>query len=212
MSQIIIPWLEAKEHIREADVLLFRPKPFPSVGRILTAYTGGIHSHVALAHRDGDKLYCVEQKEFKGGRSVNLGKQVAKHKSRIDVYRTDSCIHIPEVEYSPSKSHASIEWVEKHFDEEAAHKVVEIALDMTGDPYGWRNIWEMGKLFIPGFRLLRSEKPDINGLRAYVCSTVITYSFRKVYADPCPNLSDTRTTPADIAQSALFHYLFTIGV
>ena len=31
-----------------------------------------------------------------------------------------------------------------------------------------------------------------------------------LFKSPCPNLSDKRTSPADIAQSALFDYLFTI--
>jgi hypothetical protein len=212
MSQIIIPWLEAKDHIKEADVLLFRAPGFPSIGWGITAYTGGIHSHVALAHRDGRHLYCVEQREFKGGRSVLLEKQVIRHKNQIDVYRADSTIFVPTVEYDRAKPHAVIEWSEKHLTEEMAREIVGIALSMTGDDYGWRNIWEIFKCYAPGFRLVKKPKADVNGAKAYVCSTLVTYSFRKIYGDPCPNLSDTRTAPADIAQSAMFHYLFTIGL
>lgn len=212
MDKLIIPWDEAKLHIREADVLLFRAADFPSIGWGITAYTGGIHSHVALAHRDGKKLYCVEQREFKGGRSVNLYSQVKKHKEMIDVYRPASTVFIPSVKYDAGSPHASIGWKENKFDEATARAVVETALDLTGTEYGWRNIWEIFKTYAPGLRLLRKPKQDVNGARAYVCSTLVTYSYRKNYTDPCPNLSDTRTTPADIAQSALFNYLFTIGV
>ena len=202
---IIIPWLEAKMHIKEADVLLFRASGF--IGRAITAYTGGIHSHVGLVHVDYD-LYCVEQREFKGGRSVLLRKQVDRHPKKIDVYRADACIHVPTVKWDGK---VSIKWDEKEFTDKLAREVVDIALGMTGDDYGWRNIWEIAKYYLPGIRLLRRPKSDLNEAKAYVCSTLVTYSFRKIYEDPCPNLSDTRTTPADIAQSALFHYLFTIG-
>ncbi len=211
MSQIIIPWEEAKLHINEADVLLFRAPGFPSIGWGITVYTGGVHSHVALAYKYGNKLYCVEQREFKGGRSVNLQSQLKKHAGRIDVYRPTSHIYVPYVAFDESTRKVSIEWKEKEFDDSTARAVVETALDLTGMEYGWRNIWEIFKVYAPGLRLLRKPKPDTNGARAYVCSTLVTYSFRKNYADPCPNLSDTRTAPADIAQSALFNYLFTIG-
>lgn len=212
MSQIIIPWEEAKLHIREADVLLFRAPPFPSIGWGITAYTGGIHSHVGLAHKDGDKLYCVEQREFKGGRSVNLHSQVKNHDRMIDIYRPAASIYVPKVTYDEGDLHASIGYEEKKFNETTARAVVETALDLTGTEYGWINIWEIFKAYAPGWRLVRKPKSDVNGARAYVCSTLVTYSFRKNYADPCPNLSDIRTAPADIAQSALFNYLFTISV
>ena len=128
------------------------------------------------------------------------------------MYRASSRIYVPKVEYDKSKPHAIIEWTEKQLTEEMAKEIVEVALSMTGDDYGWRNIWEIFKCYAPGFRLVKKPKEDVNRAKAYVCSTLVAYSFRKIYGDPCPNLSDTRTAPSDIAQSAMFHYLFTIGI
>lgn len=202
-----MPWKHATNHLEEGDVLLFRAGGFPSIGWGITVYTGGIHSHVALAHKDRDTWYCVEQREFKGGRSINLYSQVRD--SVIDVYRPNKYVYVPTVHDDGDEF--SIEWERKHFSNEVAHDVTKIALDITGQKYGWKNIWEIAKCYLPGFRLWRKPKPDSDIARAYVCSTLVTYSYRKAYIDPCPNLSDSRTTPADIAQSALFHYMFTLG-
>lgn len=37
-----------------------------TIGFLIKRYTGGVHSHVALAHKDGDVLECVEFREFMG--------------------------------------------------------------------------------------------------------------------------------------------------
>lgn len=203
-----MPYTEARKHIEEADVLLFRAGGFPSIGWWITRY-GGIHSHVGLAHWDRDRLYCIEQREFKGGRSVALKHQVEINPNKIDVYRPNKCVYIPEV--YKNNGDFSVTWQKKIFGAARANDVTNIALELTGTEYGWKNIWEIVKCHAPFFRLLRKEKEDKDIDRAYVCSTLVTYSYRKAYLDPCPNLSDDRTTPADIAQSALFHYMFTIG-
>ena len=200
---MIVPYEDACKLINEADVLLFQAKGF--IGKGITAYTGGKHSHTGLAHWDNDRLYCVEQREFKGGRSVTLESQVKG--STIDVYRASPLVTKPD---NIGEDH--VDWTLARFNEEKAKKVTSTALSLTGQPYGWKNIWEIFKGYAPGFRLMyRPKNGDDTLSQAYVCSTVVTYSYRINYADPCPNLSDARTTPADIAQSALFHYLFTIG-
>ncbi len=206
MDKITIPWAEAQKHLEEGDVLLFRAPGFPTIGWLITAYTGGIHSHVALAHYDNG-WYCIEQREFKGGRSVNLEGQIKEN--TIDVYRPNKYVYVPTV-YA-NNGDFSIDWERKHFSNKVAHEVTGIALSVTGQKYGWRNIWEIFKCYFPGFRLWRKPKPDDEIVQAYVCSTLVNYSYRQAFVDPCPNLSDSRTTPADIAQSALFHYIFTLG-
>lgn len=200
---IILPYSEAKPLIKEADVLLFRAGPFPSIGWCIVKYTRGIHSHVALAHHDEDEIYCVEQREFKGGRSVILDSQVKLMPNTIDVYRPISKMVIPSLDGDK----------ELELTPEIAKRITKTARGLTGSEYGWKNIWEIFKGYAPGLRMFyRDKNGDETVSHAYVCSTLVTYSYRIHYFDPCPNLNDKRTTPADIAQSSLFNYMFTIGV
>ena len=154
MNDIIIPYDEALKYLDEADVLLFKAKPFPSVGSAITKYTGGIHSHVGLLHWDGSEPYCVEQREFKGGRSVHLKGQVEQHVNRIDVYRVSRHIYKPNVRRNGK---FDVSWLKSTFGRARASEITKIALEMTGNKYGWRNIWEIFKCYAPGFRLFRND-------------------------------------------------------
>lgn len=201
-----ITYGEAKQLIKEADVLLFKSGPFPSAGWWITKYTGGRHSHVGLAHIMDGEVYCVEQREFLGGRMVTLRSQVEQNPHRIEVYRASPVI------YEPYFEDGEIVWKSREFSNDVAKNVVDFALQITGQPYGWKNIWTIFKSYAPGFRLVYNKpNGDTDIPKEYVCSTVVTAAYRKYYADPCPNLSDIKTKPSDLAQSHLFHYLFTIS-
>lgn len=204
MNQNIISLEESLTKIKEADVLLYKAQDFPSVSWWIAEYTGGIHSHVGLAHKDRNDWYCVEQKEFRGGRSIYLPNAVRRNPGRIDVYRVVPVVYEPYF-------NGEIKWIPKEFTEEVANEVTRTALQITGNPYGWTNIYNIAKGYAPFFRLRRTDKGDDEISQAYVCSTVISYSFRINYVDPCPHISDGRTTPADIARSAVLKYMFTIG-
>jgi len=195
---------QAKELIEEGDVLLFRAPSSPkSIGWWIIKYTGGLHSHVGLAHWDDNELYIIEQREFKGGRSVLLESQLKGQ--TIDVYRPK-----PQV-MNHEMVDFKINWHTTTLTDEIRSNITRTALFLTGTSYGWKSIWEIFKGYAPFFRLItRSKNGDDVVAEAYVCSTVITYSYRMNYEDPCPNLSDKRTSPADIAQSTLFEYIFTL--
>ena len=157
---MIITFDKAKSLIREADILLFRASCFPSIGWALTRYTGGIHSRVALAHIDRENIYCVEQKEFIGGRSVLLESQLDHE---IDVYRAS-----PEIQV-PSFNGENVVWQPRYLDFDTANKISETALSITGQRYGWDNIWNIFKGYAPFFRLLRKNKnEDYTLSKAYV--------------------------------------------
>ena len=79
---IIVPYHEAKQYIKEADVLLFRGEGL--ISWLIKRYGSGVHSHAGMAHWDGDNLECVEFREFKGARSVSLKSQVEPHPNNID--------------------------------------------------------------------------------------------------------------------------------
>ena len=82
---VLVPFSKAIPHLKEADILLFRGTG--AVSWAIKRYSGGIHSHAGMIHRDGEHIQCVEFREFKGGRSVSLRTQVESHPDTIDVFR-----------------------------------------------------------------------------------------------------------------------------
>ena len=75
-----VPFREAASRVRDGDLLLFRR-------RNLIAIAGrGEHAHAAKAAWWGDDLFCLEVREWHGGRAVTLSSQVQKFPGRVDVF------------------------------------------------------------------------------------------------------------------------------
>lgn len=211
----LVPYSEALNHIREADVLLFRGRGL--ISWLIKRYGGGVHSHAAMAHWDSDNLECVEFREFKGGRTVSLKSQVETHPDNIDIFRPLDAVSFNRFSTWPeNKEVRSIrpiitnENVEHKFDEEVAKKVTDTMLELTGLPYGWKNFFKLGKHYLPFCRLAPQNMKDDEPNEVFVCSTAVTYAYRANFLDPAPFLADAATTPADLARSPLFNYQFTI--
>ena len=200
---ILVKYDQAKDLIQEGDVLLFRGSGV--IGFLIKRYTGGLHSHVALAHKDGDILECVEFREFMGGRSVSLKSQVDGAPLSIDVFRP-----VKSISYEELDENGEMKLIEKNYDESVAKAMTEDIIKWTGQPYGWNNIWKMFLRFIPGTRLFKQNTNDDEVAKAKVCSTAVTVALRRNYMDPVPYLADDRVSPADLARSPLLQYLFTI--
>jgi len=198
-----IKYDQAKELIQEGDILLFRGSGI--IGFLIKRYTAGLHSHVALAHKDGDILECVEFREFMGGRSVSLKSQVDAAPLSIDVFRP-----VKSISYEELDEDGNFKLIEKNYTKETASAMTEDIIRWTGQPYGWKNIWKMFLRFIPGARLFQQNINDDEVAKAKVCSTAVTVALRRNYMDPVPYLADARVSPADLARSPLLQYLFTI--
>lgn len=200
-----VKFSDAEKLIKNGDVLLFKSTSFPSIGWFITGYTGGTHSHVAIAQTNG-RIMCVEQREFKGGRSVDLKHQVELNDGRIDVYRALPTISIPKFDGN------TVTVENKIFTDEIAEKIVDDAEALTGSSYGWKNIFKMFLAYFPVIRFFLHRKPHdkVSDVEAFVCSTLVSYTYRKHYIDPCPGIPDEYTNPTDIANSSLFTYLFTL--
>ena len=198
-----IKYDQAKELIQEGDILLFRGSG--AIGFLIKRYTGGVHSHVALAHKDGDVLECVEFREFMGGRSVSLKSQVDSSPLNIDVFRP-----VKSISYEEMDAEGNTKLIEKNYTEETALAMTEDIIRWTGQPYGWSNIWKMFLRFIPGARLFQQNINDDEVAKAKVCSTAVTVALRRNFMDPVPYLADDRVSPADLARSPILQYLFTI--
>ena len=189
-----IPYTEAKKLIQEGDVLLFRGCGVLSW--LIKRYGSGVHSHVGIAHWDGDHLQCVEFREFKGGRSVSLRSQVKDKPSGIDVFRAATKLQYENIEYNLTDTVRS--------------KITSILILLTGLPYGWRNIWKLVRHYTPLLRLESQNIKDDDPTKVFVCSTAVAYAYRMAYVDPVPYLADSAVAPADLARSALFQYQFTL--
>ena len=209
----IISYQEIRNHINEGDVLLFRGKG--TISRFISAPSETTYSHVGIAswingnsNTDAGLLECVEFREGKGGRSINLSHAVKSQPNQIDVYRPSS--RFEKIAFYNGPKTAKSQWIE--FD---GKKVTHTMRKMTGLPYGWKRIWWMAKhklaiirFFVDKSKLMHDELQDI----IYpVCSTATSYSFNVHGYDLIRNRSDEATEPGDIAKSALLNYLFPLG-
>ena len=167
---ILVPYHEAKTYIKEADVLLFRGEGL--ISWLIKRYGSGVHSHAAIAHWDGDNLECIEFREFEGGRSVSLQRQVESHPDNIDVFRCVSNIEYNNYssDQSPSRPTFSRGGFRKtsinhRFSEDVAKEVTDIMNGLTGLPYGWKNFMKLAKHYLPFCRLaeqnIKDEEPTI---------------------------------------------------
>lgn len=196
MIRQVIPYARARERIQDGDILLFR-----GCGLVAWGVSAIIHSpynHAALAAWWGDVLMCVETRGLRNARAVVLSSQVRGRPSQIDVYRYDQNATGPTayrlLSSSPIPARAAA-W----------------AVRKTATPYGW---WAIVRALIqrlPGSRLI--WRPSTNDARPgpLNCSALASDSYRHAGDDLCPGLSDTDTTPADLAASNKLKYAFTIG-
>lgn len=205
MSDLIFKnWEETKNLLKEGDILLFRGKGLISF--LIQRYTGGIHSHAAIASKCNDTWMCVEFREFKGGRSVALISQAENNPYRVDVFRP-----VKTISYDKLNDDGNIEIVEKKYTDECASAMTEDIIKWTGQPYGWINIFKMFLRFVPFARIFQQNINDDDVAKAKVCSTAVTVALRKQFIDPVPYLADERVSPADLARTPVLQYLFTIG-
>ena len=207
MIKKFLSYTQAEKLLEEGDVLLFEGKSIFSF--FITRVGEGKHSHVAIAsihNNNGNSLWeCIEFKEWKGGRTINLERYVKNN--RIDVYRPNP----KDINLLYNKDLGIIEESSVEFD---GKKVTNTMRKMTGLPYGWKRILWIAQHKIPFLRLFYSVDSIVDDstreLVYPVCSTAVAYSYSKAEFDLVPNRNDKWTEPSDIARSALLNYMFTI--
>jgi hypothetical protein len=182
----LVSYRDIRGAIRDSDLLLFRRRSLISIaGR-------GRHSHAAkAAWWDGD-LFCVEIREWVGGRAVTLSSQVRRLPGRIDVY-----------EANPDDR-----WAE--YDRRGA---VRFMRRLAGCPYGYGGLAAAALLHLPVVRWLRTASLDDTACdrRPPFCSQACAMADRiGGGVDPVPNLADRFTEPADLARSPFYRHRFTL--
>lgn len=182
----LIPYGDVRQTIRDGDLLLFRRHS-------LIALAGrGVHSHAAKAAWWGRDLFCLEVREFCGGRAVTLSSQVRKFPGRIDVF-----------EVAPENR-----WPE--YDRAGA---TEFMRRLCGCPYGYVGVALAGLLHLPVVRwFARADLADRSfDRRPPFCSQACAMADRiGGGVDPVPLLADRITEPADLARSPFYRYRFTL--
>jgi len=182
----LVPYGDARAQIADGDLLLFRRRGVISIaGR-------GVHSHAAKAAWWGDDLFCMEIREWYGGRAVTLSSQVRRRPGRIDVF-----------EVNPDRR-----WPE--YDRSAA---VQFMRRLAGSEYGYWGVVSAAMLHLPLVRFFRRPNldDDLHGDRPAFCSQACATADRLGGGvDPVPSLADSLTEPADLARSPFYRYRFTL--
>jgi len=174
--------------IRDGDLLLFRGAGF--VSRLISNTGRGEYSHAAKVLFWGKHPFCVEVREWHGGRAVTLESQVKKYPGRIDVYRTN-----------PRNR--------TDFAERVANNTMRL---FAGQPYGWWSVVTAALGRIPFVRSLFAPPNEDVALAESppFCSQAVAIADRSGGVDPVPNLGDRLTEPNDLARSHFYEYTCTL--
>jgi len=182
----VVSLASAARTIRDGDLLLFR-------GHGLIAIAGrGAHSHAAKAAWWGDELFCLEVREWHGGRAVTLASQVRKRPAQIDVYHANPADRWPE--YDPTQA-------------------TTFMRQLAGCDYGYMAVVAAAMLHLPLVRMaVRAELEDAGvDRRPPFCSQACAMADRLGGGvDPVPHLADRLTEPADLARSPFYQYACTL--
>jgi hypothetical protein len=211
MVDFVLSYEKYKNLIKDADILLFQHEKFPGFGWWIGRYTNSKYSHVALACWNGNDVDCLEFRELRGGRSYPI-KQYLEDGYKIDVFRTVTVFEHPVLEYTHHKDFY-ITYDTHVFNSKVAANIITTAKSLIGIRYDWITIFKFMTTYIPFLRLKDNHKTDDewHDSHSFVCSTLITYCYRKHFTDPVPFLSDRYTSPGDLARSELFWKLFTLS-
>ena len=182
----LVPYATARPRIADGDLLLFRRRGLISIaGR-------GVHCHAAKAAWWGQDLFCLEVREWHGGRAVTLSSQVRRFDRRIDVYETNPDERWP------------------HYDRAASIRSMR---RLAGCPYGYVGILAASLLHLPLARFFVRASTDDRAAdrRPPFCSQACAMADRLGGGvDPVPNLADRITEPCDLARRPFYRYKFTL--
>jgi hypothetical protein len=182
----LVSLAEARPLVNDGDLLLFRR-------RGLIAIAGrGVHSHAAKAAWWGDDVFCLEVREWHGGRAVTLESQVRKRPGRIDLFRANPENRWPEYDRAGS---------------------TRLMRRLAGCDYGYASVLAAAMLHLPLVRLaVRADMEDgAVDRRPPFCSQACAMVDRVGGGvDPVPHLADRLTEPADLARSPFYQYQLTL--
>lgn len=183
----IVSLEEAKNDMRDGDLLLFRRRG------VIAVVGRGVYSHAGKVAWWDAIPFCLEVREFYGGRAVTLESRVRACPGRIDLYRANPEDRWPE------------------YDRQAATAVMK---RFAGCRYGYWNVLGTALTHLPLVRwaLFPSVQRNVRSLdgAAPFCSEACSLADRLGGGvDPVPQLDDRFCEPSDLARSAFYEYRFT---
>ena len=188
--------------IANGDVLLFRAGT-SLVSRLISGAGRGRHCHAAIATWWSGDLFCLEVREWFGGRAILLEREVARRPGLIDVYRLVDELRTPGRVAGPVVTGPEFDML----------PVLAKMRRFAGGNYGWWSVLRAALYHLPILRLALKPMTDDqmeNGHPPY-CSQAVSYSYRAGGGvDLVPNSADCVTEPADLARSGLLQYKFTL--
>jgi hypothetical protein len=182
----LVTLAEARPQIADSDLLLLRRRG------MIAAFGRGQHSHAAKAAWWKQDLFCLEVREWHGGRAITLESQVRKFPARIDLYHANPSNRWPEYDRTRSTT---------------------MMRRLAGCDYGYSAVLAAAMLHLPFVRMaVRAEtEDDAIDRRPPFCSQACAMTDRIAGGvDPVPHLADRLTEPADLARSPFYQYAFTL--
>ena len=166
---------EVAKDLRDGDLLLFRRRGLISIaGR-------GEHSHAAKFAWWQSMPFCLEVREWYGGRAVTLESQVKRYPGRIDVFQTNPNGRWEEYDAAASTNHMR---------------------RLAGCDYGYSSVLRTALLHLPLVRFFQNAQTqdDATDSRPPFCSQACAMADRIAGGvDPTPHLADRLTEPRDYA-------------
>jgi hypothetical protein len=138
-------------------------------------------------------LFCLEVRQWYGGRAVTLSSQVRHYPGRIDVFEVN-----PEDRWPRFDRHGAVRFMRR----------------LAGCDYGYRGVALAALLHLPVVRMLvrPNVDDDSTNRRPPFCSHACAMADRLGGGvDPVPRLADALTEPSDLARSPLYRYRFTLA-
>lgn len=176
---------DIEAELRDGDLLLFRRRGLISIaGR-------GVHSHAAKLAWWGGTPFCLEVREWYGGRAVTLASQVERCPGRIDLFRAN-----PEGRWEGYDAAASTAYMR----------------NLAGCDYGYGSVVRAALLHLPVVRTFVTADVEDEAVSRCppFCSQACAMADRLAGGvDPAPYLADRITEPADLARSPFYQYRFT---
>jgi len=213
MSKLVIPYNEAREHILDGDVLLFRGR-MPVVAKAIRVFTNSQYAHVGMAgwsnggHDDPLSDLMIYEMLPGGGRGVKLSERVISCPNDIDVYRVAD--HFPTYTWNPDTGK-----VESEMNVFDRRKAMSAMRDFCApNNYGMLHLLWVAFCHLPIIRFFCRPPSDdelVSKKKAPICSEATSFSLRHAFTDVVRNTADFVTTPGDLGKSPLLHYMFTLA-
>jgi len=156
--------------LHSGDILLFRPSSI--ICYVASLFAWSKYSHAALVSVEDGVVYCLEVREFLGGRKIALKEYLRWEPAGIEVWR------LQNPPYMTCGSHA-----------------VRAMQDFVGVKYGWFHV-----ILAIVLRFVRAYGGKCENHPPF-CSEAVSRAYRLAGCDLRPDMPDRFTRPQDLANS-----------